>query len=293
VLHGRTPWPNPPLNLEIPAGTTAVLGESGAGKTTLLDLLVAFAEPTRGHIEAPEKIAWVPQSHGLWLGHTVLEHVTLPGLEASHGRDLLARFHLADQSQLKADALSLGEGSRLAVARALAQNAPVLVMDEPLAHLDAARIPAYWQVVREHVATTGASLVFATHDPAIALAEANHAICLEAGQVVYHGPMADLYHRPASDRLARFLGPTNWLTPDELADWKLAPAEKPVSIRPERLSIRTHASGEAVVVASRFFGTHAETVLTQGSGPCKTFLHRPASALPIGARVRVEEVGRD
>ena len=289
VRRGGAFWPANPLTVEIPRGRTAVLGFSGAGKTSLLNLLSSFDLPARGSARGPEKIAWVPQNHGLWMAHTALEHLTFVGASVTEAEELLAQFDLADRAGARADTLSIGESARLAVARALAQKAPVLVMDEPLAHVDTARARTYWAVIRERVAAAGASLIFSTHAPELALAEANHAICLQDGNVVYQGGVNALYETPATPELAVFLGPANWLTAEEARHWLGAEWTIAKCIRPERLALRLANDG-FTVVASRFLGSYAETEIRDGRGSVRLFLHRPASALPIGTLVSVEEV---
>ena len=288
LRHGRRAWPAEALTVAIPSGRVAVLGFSGAGKTTLLNLLAGFQSPERGTIRRPTKIAWVPQDHGLWLKHSVLEHLTLVGATSEEAARLLAELDLQDRASARAEILSIGEGARLAVARALAQKSPVLVMDEPLAHVDSARAAKYWGAIRAHVAAAGASLVFATHQPERALAEAEHAICLRDGAVIFQGAVATLYSQPSTAELASFLGPANWLAPEDAQLWfgETWPAAR--CIRPERLVI-TPAGEGADVVASRFLGSHAETELRHPSGVIRQFVHRPASGLPIGARVCVKE----
>ena len=293
IRRGTYAWPETPLTLSIGLGTTAVLGLSGAGKTSLLDLLVGFVDPSTGNIHGScngKRIAWVPQNHGLWTGHSVLDHLTLVGTSANDAARLLEQFDLTEKARVQADALSLGERARLAVARALAQRSPVIVMDEPLAHVDYARAGKYWRVIREHLAQSGAAFVFATHQPEIALAEAANAICLRAGAVVFQGPMSALYHEPATEELAAFLGPANWLSEIDAQNWLGLRLDRPRCLRPECLAITPDPSGAFTVQSSRFLGSHAEVQLLDAAGTTRTFYHRPWMALPIGVRVRVNHL---
>ena len=285
-------WPREPIDLAIPPGRTVLLGPSGAGKTSLIEVLVRFARPHGGSARGPTKLAWVPQDHGLWQKHTVREHLTLVGATAEECDALLDAFDLGRPRDLPASILSVGESARLSVARALAQKAPVIVMDEPLAHVDSARVGKYWRVIREHIARTGASFVFATHSPEIALAEAEHAICLSDGAVVFSGKVAELYEQPASEELANFLGPANWLTPDDARAWLGETWTTARCVRPERLLMETTQNGEHVVTGSRFFGSHAETDLRNGDGSARTFLHRPSEAPATGARLKLRALLR-
>jgi len=290
-LRPPADWPREPFDLAIPRGRTALLGESGSGKTSLIEVLVGFAKQSAGSVHCPATLAWSPQDHGLWHAHTVREHLTLVGASAAESDALLAEFDLGRMAECKAATLSLGEAARLSVARALAQKAPVVVMDEPLAHVDSARSGKYWRAIRDHIARTEASFLFATHAPEIALDEADHAICLREGSPVFSGPVADLYERPASEELANFLGPANWLTPADAHTWlgKNWPAAR--CIRPERLVIVPEEEATSTVLASRFFGAYAETELRMGNGNTRAFIHRPPEAPAFGTRVRIGLTG--
>jgi iron(III) transport system ATP-binding protein len=285
---GGSDWPAAPLTLTVPPGRVAILGPSGAGKTSLLNLLVGFTRAKRGSIHGPARVAWAPQDHGLWMAHTALEHLALVGLPQAEAEALLTEFDLGERATARAETLSIGEGARLAVARALATKAPVLVMDEPLAHVDLARSVKYWRTIRERVARAGASLIFATHQPELALAESTRAICLRDGRVAFEGLTSDLYEAPANPGLAAFLGLANWITAAEFHLWFGVTSTANRCIRPERLRIEQAFDG-LTVVSSRFHGSHAETELLHPTGATRIFLHRPASPLPIGMRVCLKE----
>jgi iron(III) transport system ATP-binding protein len=284
-------WPAEPITVSVPAGRVAVLGDSGAGKSSLLNLLVGFVAPARGTVSGPAEIAWVPQSHGLWGAHTAREHLTLVAANSDRAETLLKQFDLSDVASQKARTLSIGEGARLAVARALAQNASTFVMDEPLAHVDSGRMAKYWQAIRERISQPGTALVFATHQPELALAEAEWAICLRNGAVIFQGPVPTLYHEPATQMIAEFLGPCNWITPEAAERWLGEETSAARCIRPERLQMTESPDGFAVC-SSRFMGSHAETEVRHPSGETRAFLHRPVSALPIGTRVSIQEASR-
>jgi len=190
---------------------------------------------------------------------------------------LLAAFDLADRSEGRPHELSEGEQSRLAVARALAMRADVLVMDEPLAHVDPARTGKYWRVIRDHLTATGASLVFSTHTPEIALGEARQALCLRAGQILHAGPVDTLYTSPPDEELMGYLGPGNWLTPEEARRWLRLQIDAPRCLRPEQLALAPVTAGPLRVETSRFLGSCAEAELRHvPSNATRTFFHRPA-----------------
>ncbi|MES9605238.1 thiol reductant ABC exporter subunit CydD [Actinomadura sp. NPDC000929] len=179
------------LSLEIrPGGFTALVGESGAGKSTLLALLMRFVEPASGLITVdgadlagfdPDEwrrlIAWLPQRPRLRPG-PVLEEIAPAG---PGGMGPVAAAELAGAGSLvhrtvgeAGDGLSAGEVRRVALARALARPAPLLLLDEPTAHLDRATAR---QVTDAVLALSGRTVVVATHDPRLA-ASADHVIDL-------------------------------------------------------------------------------------------------------------------
>ena len=168
------------VSIKIPQGATAIVGYSGAGKTSLLNLLTRFESPDRGTIQfqLPQfqdrlSLYWVPQSNGLWPHLTVREHLCVVASSVSEdvdrGESLLRDFDLFERRMARPSELSQGECARLAVARALAGNSAVLVMDEPLVHVDPARLGHYWQNIRDHCLKNETSIVIATHSPEIVM----------------------------------------------------------------------------------------------------------------------------
>ncbi len=331
------------VSVEIPAGRVAVLGASGSGKTSLLHLLVGYEAPSEGRVTgrrplSPEKqeatsvvalgsagaspsrslpeLFWSPPDYGLWPHLTVREHLVAvsPSLDEARLERLLSGFGLEALCSAYPASLSQGECSRLSVARALAAEPRCLVLDEPLEHVDTALRDQCWQVLREEVAETGASLVFSTHAPDRVLSEAEWCLCLDEGQLVWSGPVEELYERPASPAIARFLGPCNWLpregeAPAEpLTGVNVHPRERlggslalptgtpqrdgpsgPVlqPVRPERLQIIPEETGPYRVESERFGGHLAEVELTQlATGTIQTVYHRPPRPLLVtGQRV--------
>jgi ABC-type multidrug transport system ATPase subunit len=292
------------VSLTIAGGVTAVMGYSGAGKTSLLNLLAGMETPSSGVISTPLEgdetgpgksfslpLYWVPQDGGLWPQLTVRRHLEV--VSAAKLRDpavlneesqemadkLLAQFDLTHRQQAVPARLSKGEQSRLSVARALAANPAVLLMDEPLAHVDSVRRPKYWNVIREHLGLTGASLVFSTHEPEVVISEAGSAVCLNEGQVLYTGLVTDLYDDPPDLQTAGFLGPANWFAADELPIWlpRYPIQENAVCLRPESLEVRADENGAIEILSFRFSGSYAETGVKHLSSSKEIkIVHRPA-----------------
>ena len=216
---------------------------------------------------------------------------------------LLAGFGLATLAHAYPGSLSQGEASRLSVARAVAARPQVLVLDEPLEHVDTALRDQCWQVLRDEIAATRSSLVFSTHSPERVLSEAEWCLCLDGGRLVWSGPVAELYEHPASPELARFLGPCNWIREEGSGQWAVgngrnaemrsrSTADCPLPtaicpVRPERLQLLTDDTGHYEIVAERFAGSVAEVDLRQvATGATQRVYHRPPRpSLKPGQRV--------
>ena len=177
------------FDLAVGSGEVALLlGSSGCGKTTLLSVLGGLLRPTRGsvHVAGHEVtslrgasllsyrragVGTVFQSFSLIPSLTALENVELPLLAAgeaypsARGRavELLERVGLSERLRHRPGALSGGEQQRVAIARALALDPPVLLADEPTAHLDYIQVETVLVLLRE-IAAEGRTVVVATHD---------------------------------------------------------------------------------------------------------------------------------
>ena len=186
--------------------TLALLGGNGAGKTTLFRTLLGFLPPQHGTIriegraldtlrphERARRLAYVPQHHVPGVGFSVLEMVLMG--RASHlgtfsrpgardrgiARDALASLRIEDLACRRIDELSGGERQLVMIARALAQQAPIVVLDEPTASLDfgnRARVLAEIDRLRGG----GMTILFSTHEPDHAFAHADRALLLADGR---------------------------------------------------------------------------------------------------------------
>lgn len=175
---GAGPWLFRHLELVLrPGETTAVVGPSGSGKSTLLALVAGQLEPTEGRVERDgiTRTGWVPQ-HPFGVRHrSALDHVTLPllarGLSRPAAREraeavmeMLGLAHLADSPFMR---LSGGEAQRLGLARAVAAEHDLLLVDEPTAQLDADSARIVIGVIGS-LARTGGIVLVSTHDPRLA-----------------------------------------------------------------------------------------------------------------------------
>lgn len=170
-------------------GVTLVLGPSGSGKTTLLDLLVGFERPSRGRVAFLGRSRyWMPADFGLWPHLDVRAHVELvhPGprdVARADADRLLARLGLDHVGGHRPRALSTGQQSRVALARALATGAEALLLDEPFAHLDDDSACNACDLLVEAARQHARSLVVATHTPRMLTDVATHRLDLRDGSI--------------------------------------------------------------------------------------------------------------
>jgi len=187
-----------------PGEIVGVLGPNGGGKTTLLRALLGELPVRRGEVELPGRPAYVPQTERARLDFPVSAFdVALMGAYArtpwfrrvarrdrDAARAALARVGLADEERTSFGALSGGQRQRVLIARALLQDAPALLLDEPLSGVDgvsAARIEALFAELRAE----GRTLLVATHDVRQA-SEWDRVLCLHGRQIDYGRPAAVL-----------------------------------------------------------------------------------------------------
>jgi ABC-type lipoprotein export system ATPase subunit len=171
-----------PTDCEIHAGDRiALVGPSGSGKSTLVHLLAGLDAPTAGRVEwpaleflRPGPISVVFQGLSLLPPLTVLENVALPLVLAgapdanARAEAALARLALGELAAKLPEEISGGQAQRVAVARALAGEARLILADEPTGQLDRASADAVVDVLLEAAEHSGAALVVSTHDPAVA-----------------------------------------------------------------------------------------------------------------------------
>jgi len=219
------------VDLEVAAGEfVALLGPSGCGKTTLLRLLAGFEEPDAGVIAIgtrevararqgsvpPEQrgVGMVFQSHALWPHMTVGENVEyalkirkIPSDERQRQVErALATVGLADRRDSAPETLSGGERQRVALARCLAMEPAVVLMDEPLASLDVHLRDSMQAEFHRLHRTLGATIVYVTHDQSEAMALADRVAVLDQGRLQQVAQPRALYAEPATAMVADFVG---------------------------------------------------------------------------------------
>jgi molybdate transport system ATP-binding protein len=209
----------------------AVLGPNGAGKSTFLRALSGLVALDRGRIDLdgvvledasrgvrlpPERrpIGVVFQDYLLFPHLSAIENVAFGlrarGVRAREARDRagswLDRLGVGGHAEAKPRALSGGQAQRVALARALAIDPRVLLLDEPLAALDASARGTVRRDLRRHLASFAGVRIIVTHDPLEAVALADRLVILESGRVIQTGSAAEVTQRPRSRYVADLVG---------------------------------------------------------------------------------------
>ncbi len=219
--------------LAVPAGsTTAVVGPNGAGKSTLLRALAGLAPLTAGRVALDGRVLEDPggsaariPAEGRGIGVVFQAHLLFPHLSAlqnvafgprAHGvapavadgraRALLDRLGIAHLADRRPAALSGGQSQRVALARALVLEPSLLLLDEPMAALDAGTRLDVRDLLADELLRFGGAAVLVTHDPVDALALADRIQVLEDGRQVQEGAPAEVAARPATAYVARRVG---------------------------------------------------------------------------------------
>lgn len=218
------------VSLEIPAGQiTVLLGPSGCGKSTSLRMINRLIEPDAGRVFlGGEDVAGIPvttlrrgigyvlQGAGLFPHWPVARNVaTVPALLGWERARVAARvdemlrlvgLDPAVFAAMRPAQLSGGQAQRVGVARALAADPPVLLMDEPFGALDPLTRVALQGEIRAIQARTGKTIVFVTHDLEEALTLADRMVLMRAGRVAQAGAPIDFFDAPADDFVRGFVG---------------------------------------------------------------------------------------
>ena len=311
------------VDLDVHPGEFVVLlGPSGCGKTTLLRCIAGLEKPERGTIEIqgrkvfdsgmglvvpPERrnISMIFQSYALWPHMTSFGNIAYPLQSrdvakptiADRVRGALKLVGIPELEHQYAGQMSGGQQQRIALARAIVSNDDLVLFDEPLSNVDAKVREQLRIELLEMQRKLGFSALYVTHDQIEAMALAHRVAIMRQGKIVQIGSPRDVYERPLSRYVARFVGTTNELSGTvvsptgsdhtvrvstefgEIVAVSASPSfqagdKVAVVIRPERCQLSTAEPAgpikwSGVIEAALFLGSHTEHVVRIGD---RTFM---------------------
>ncbi len=309
------------VSLSVAAGEiVCLLGPSGCGKTTLLRMIAGLETPDAGRVFfRGDDVTAVPphrrgfgmmfQDFALFPHKNVFQNVAF-GLEMrgdspaeiqSRVADMLALVDLTDFGDRDISQLSGGEQQRVALARALAPNPKLLMLDEPLGALDRALRERLMLELRDILKRVGVTAIYVTHDQTEAFAIADRVAVMNAGQVEQIAAPQEIFSRPATPFVAKFLGFQNLLEGMVSASGKVetaigtlkpdSPLPSPgtritVLIRPDAATFGADGDFSARVAAISFRGKFYQ-VWIESAGIRLMFEMPDAGSLRVGDAVRV------
>jgi sulfate/thiosulfate transport system ATP-binding protein len=254
------------VSLEVPTGSlVALLGPSGSGKTTLLRIIAGLESADSGSVlyqeeevtgRPPQKrdVGFVFQHYALFRHMSVFENVAFalrvrgrPNAEVKKRvGELLHLVRLEGLEKRYPSQLSGGQRQRIALARALAAEPRVLLLDEPFGALDARVRQELRQWLRRLHDDIHVTSLFVTHDQEEAFAVADRVVILNRGWIEQQGTPAEVFDRPASAFVIDFLGNVNVFDHREYPSF--GERQSPVYVRPHELDI-AHHDGEGGLAA--------------------------------------------
>ena len=291
------------MNFSIEKGKFyTLLGPSGCGKTTILQLIAGFTDITAGSILLNgKKIDHLPpnkrpintvfQDYALFPHLNVFENVAF-GLRLKKTpekvivqkvEEALTMMNLTGFTEREITAMSGGQRQRVAIARAIVNEPDIILLDEPLSALDLKLRVAMQNELRQLQRRLGITFIFVTHDQEEALAMSDEIFVLNEGEIQQSGTPIDIYDEPINRFVADFIGESNIIAGEMLADFSVSFAGKvfecvdqglqkndvvDIVIRPEDLVLTSVAEGKLqVTVQSQLFrGVHYEIFAVDSEG---------------------------
>ncbi|MGN6404484.1 ABC transporter ATP-binding protein [Sinomonas sp.] len=292
------------INLHVArGGTTAIVGPSGSGKTTLLRLIAGFESPDAGRITLDGEVVagerWVP-AHRRNIGYVAQDGALFPHLSVGqniafgldHGKyrgrkavaarieELLEMVALdGSYAKRRPHELSGGQQQRIALARAMAREPEVMLLDEPFSALDAGLRVATRRAVSKVLAKAGVTTILVTHDQAEALSFADQVAVMRGGKLAQIGNPFVVYTRPADRATAEFLGDAvildAWLE-GSLAMCSLGPipvrhpttqGHVQIMLRPEQVRIASDSPIHGTVLDWDYFGPESSVRIKLADRP--------------------------
>jgi iron(III) transport system ATP-binding protein len=287
----------------------AILGSSGSGKTTLLRLIAGFDDPDTGEISISgklvagknifvpaeaRKVGYVPQDAALFPHLSVSENIAfgLKGLSkparTARVRELLTLVSMEAFENQSSTSLSGGQKHRIAIARALAPEPELILLDEPFAALDAELRSRIRDEIKDVLDKVSSTTILVTHDQEEALSIADRVALLRDGSFAQIGNPREIYAAPVDLGVATFLGDSvivdgvieSGKVTTSLGQLTLLNSAKEgglgkVAIRPENFYLQPDLNGDSIVVGRQFFGhdavvevkTPKQLIRARSSGP--------------------------
>ncbi|MER7767715.1 ABC transporter ATP-binding protein [Kitasatospora sp. NPDC096140] len=304
-----------------PGELLALLGPSGCGKTTALRILAGFEQHDSGEVLVDGRdITAIPahkrdagmvfQSYSLFPHLTALDNVAF-GLRMrgtgkadrrKRAQELLELVGLPHRAEHYPHQMSGGQQQRIALARALALQPRVLLLDEPLSALDAKVRLQLREEIRRLQQELGITTLFVTHDQEEALSMADRVAVLRAGRLEQCATPSELYGRPATAFVAEFVGTMSRIPCTRTSDGVEvlgrrhavdgevpADGELQVLVRPENVDLTPAENGPALVVNASFLGavTRLTVRLDDGTEVKADLPTEATAALPAGSRAEL------
>jgi putative spermidine/putrescine transport system ATP-binding protein len=288
------------FDLKVAGGElVALLGPSGCGKTTALRIVAGLDRADEGSVLVHDKAIDRLPAHKRNMGMVFQSYSLFPNLNAeenvafglkmrgasktqrrNRAHELLNLVGLDHHAKRFTHQLSGGQQQRVALARALAFEPDVLLLDEPLSALDAKVRANLRDEIRALQIKTGTTTIFVTHDQEEAMSMSDRVAVMNGGKIAQIAEPDVLYHTPANEFVAGFVGQMNRI-PAKLAgskalvlanevdakfDWETQPNQAVALVRPESLSVEKTAAGNATVVARAFLGPMSKVMLETAEG---------------------------
>ena len=245
----------------------AVIGESGCGKSTLLKLIYGLYDLDKGHIfwndvevlgpkfnliPGMDFMKYLAQDFDLMPFITVAENIgkylsnSYPEQKNARIAELLEIVEMTDYANIKAKNLSGGQMQRVALARVLALEPEVLLLDEPFSHIDNFRKNSLRRKLFSYLKEKKITTIFATHDSSDVLSFADEVLVLKDGQLIEEGNPESIYNYPKNKYIASLFGDVNEIEIDGKIEL----------IYPDQLNIVEKSDLKVEVVKSYFLGSH-------------------------------------
>ncbi|GAA2781960.1 ABC transporter ATP-binding protein [Kitasatospora paracochleata] len=301
-----------------PGELLALLGPSGCGKTTALRILAGFESHDSGQVLVDgEDVTRIPahkrdagmvfQSYSLFPHLTAIDNVafglrmrgTGKAQRRRRAQELLELVGLPQRAEHYPHQMSGGQQQRIALARALALQPRVLLLDEPLSALDAKVRLNLREEIRRLQQELGITTLFVTHDQEEALSMADRVAVLRAGRLEQCAAPSELYARPATAFVAEFVGTMSRIPCERAGEGTVsvlgrrhavdgampATGDLHVLVRPENVLLAPSPQGPALVVSASFLGavTRLTVRLADGTEIKADLPTEGATALPVGS----------